>query len=197
MGALQDTNHGGGMSGKLFVVSGPSGAGKSSLCKAWLEKSPNLRLSISCTTRSPRPGDIDGEHYCFLSRSIFDAQVAQGLFLEWACVHGNCYGTRKADVERLLAQGFDVLLEIDWQGADQVTAKMKDVNRIFILPPSMEALRHRLVSRGHDSSEVIEARFGAAEAEMSHAAEAHVQIINDDFDCALSQLLDLSGGVSC
>ncbi len=180
------------MSGRLFVVSGPSGAGKSSLCRAWLAHDANLKLSISCTTRPPRPGDVDGEHYHFLSEAQFRRQVEQGEFLEWASVHGNLYGTRRQDVEALLAQGHDVLLEIDWQGAAQVAEKMDGVCRIFILPPSMEELQRRLVSRGHDSPQVMEARLAAAEAEMAHADEAHHRLINDDFDQTLRRLLALS-----
>ncbi|MDQ6951799.1 MAG: guanylate kinase [Mariprofundales bacterium] len=179
-------------SGRLFVVSGPSGAGKSSLCKAWLAHAPNLSLSISCTTRQPRPGDVDGDHYHFLSREIFDGEVAQKRFLEWACVHGNCYGTRRRDVEALLGQGRDVLLEIDWQGAAQVAEQIAGVERIFVSPPSMEELRRRLVMRAHDTPAVIEARLSAASEEMRHASEAQWQVVNDDFDRALAQLLTLS-----
>jgi len=185
------------MSGRLWIVSGPSGAGKSTLCKAWLEHVPSLHLSISCTTRQPRPGDVDGHHYHFLSRDAFDTARANGEFLEWACVHGNCYGTRRRDVEALLQQGDDLLLEIDWQGAAQVVAQLPDAVRIFVLPPSMAELRRRLVTRAHDAPEVIEARLHAAEEEMRHAGEAQIQIVNDDFDRALAQLLALrnEGGV--
>ncbi|RMH52024.1 MAG: guanylate kinase [Zetaproteobacteria bacterium] len=182
------------MSGRLFIVSGPSGAGKSSLCTAWLERDPNLALSISCTTRKPRPGDVDGEHYHFLSEEEFRRQVEAGAFLEWAEVHGNLYGTRREDVERLLAQGRDVLLEIDWQGAEQVAQRMERVCRIFILPPSMEELRRRLIRRGHDSEEVMAQRLAAAEEEMAHADEAHHVLINDDFSRSLERLLALSRG---
>ena len=174
--------------GKLFVVSGPSGSGKSSLCGALLEKSPELHLSISCTTRSPRPGEEDGVQYHFLSRDAFEEQVESGAFLEWANVHGNLYGTRRSDVEAALANGDDILLEIDWQGAAQVAEQISDACRIFILPPSIEALRVRLTARGQDDAAVVERRVAAAESEMAHADEAHHQIVNDDFDQALDKL---------
>jgi len=180
------------MSGRLFVISGPSGAGKSSLSRAWLDHEANLKLSVSCTTRLPRPGDVDGEHYHFLSSEAFKHQIDGGVFLEWACVHDNYYGTRRSDVVRLLEQGSDVLLEIDWQGARQVSEQMEGACRIFILPPSMEELTQRLISRGHDSQQVMESRLAAAEAEMKHANEAHHQVVNDDFDRALNVLLALS-----
>jgi len=179
------------MSGKLFIISGPSGAGKSSLCSKLLQACPNLNLSISCTTRAPRPGEINGREYHFLSTADFELQKEQGAFLEWACVHGNYYGTRQSDVETLLQQNKDVLLEIDWQGAEQVAKKIPDAVRIFILPPSIDALKARLISRGQDDAAIIESRIAAAEDEMSHSGEAHHQIINDDFDQALAQLISL------
>lgn len=174
--------------GRLFVVSGPSGSGKSSLCNALLQKHADLRLSISCTTRAPRPGEADGVQYHFLSRDGFEAQVEAGAFLEWANVHGNLYGTRSFDVELALADGDDILLEIDWQGAAQVAEKIHDACRIFILPPSIEALRVRLTARAQDDSAVVEKRVAAAESEMAHAHEAHYRIVNDNFDQALDEL---------
>lgn len=179
------------MAGRLFIVSGPSGAGKSSLCAALLQRCSNLKLSISCTTRAPRPGEQDGREYHFLSVSEFERQRGAGAFLEWANVHGNLYGTRQSDVEQMLAGGADVLLEIDWQGAAQVAARMPEAIRIFILPPSLEALRQRLTGRGQDNEEVISRRVAAAEAEMSHADEAHHVVVNADFDAALDELLAL------
>jgi len=176
------------MSGRLFIVSGPSGAGKSSLCAALLEKQPKLHLSISCTTRAPRPGEQDGREYHFLDRATFEQQRDAGAFLEWAHVHGNLYGTRQSDVEKLLVDGKDVLLEIDWQGAAQVAAKIPQAVRIFILPPSIEELRKRLSGRGQDETEVVEKRVAAAESEMAHAHEAHFQIVNDVFDTSLLEL---------
>lgn len=177
--------------GRLFIVSGPSGSGKSSLCAALLESAPNLHLSISCTTRNPRPGETNGREYHFLSLDEFAAQRDAGAFLEWAKVHSNYYGTRESDVRALLEQGEDVLLEIDWQGAAQVAAKIPEAFRIFILPPSVEALRERLIGRGQDDVSIVEARVAAAEAEMAHAGEAHVKIINESFDIALDELRDI------
>jgi len=179
------------MSGKLFIISGPSGAGKSSLCSKLLEACNNLTLSISCTTRSPRPGETNGREYHFLTIDAFKTQKQTGAFLESALVHGNYYGTRQKDVESQLNQGKDVLLEIDWQGAAQVAAKIPDAVRIFILPPSIEALAERLTTRGQDDKTIIAKRVAAAQAEMEHADEAHHQIINDDFDKALKQLIQI------
>ena len=173
---------------RLFVVSGPSGAGKSSLCTALLKDCPKLKLSISCTTRAPRPGEVDGREYHFLDLENFEKQKDAGAFLEWAKVHDNYYGTRQADVEAVLMKGDDVLLEIDWQGAAQVAEKMPETVRIFILPPSIETLRERLMARGQDDVLVVERRVAAAEAEMIHANEAHYQVVNDDFNNALQIL---------
>jgi len=178
------------MSGKLFIISGPSGAGKSSLCQALLDTCPNLNLSTSCTTRTPRPGEQDGREYHFLTSKTFKQQQENGAFLESALVHGHHYGTRQQDVEVLLEQNKDVLLEIDWQGAAQVAAKLPAI-RIFILPPCVETLRQRLTERGQDNEAVIEQRVAAAQAEIEHADEAQYQIVNDDFDTALQQLIQL------
>jgi len=177
------------VSGRLFIVSGPSGAGKSSLCAALLDSCPELKLSISCTTRSPRPAEIDGRDYFFLTPAEFEAQRERGDFLEWAEVHGHYYGSRRADVEAMLEVGSDVLLEIDWQGARQVAEKLPQAVRIFILPPSLEELRLRLTKRGQDSAEVVNRRVEAAVIEMSHANEAHHRIVNSDFDLALDELV--------
>jgi len=179
------------MSGRLFIVSGPSGAGKSSLCGALLQQCPALMLCISCTTRAPRPGEVDGREYHFLCPDDFISQRDAGAFLEWAHVHGNLYGTRQADVERLLAAGADVLLEIDWQGAQQVAEKMPSATRVFISPPSLDELHRRLISRGQDDIEVVERRVAAAQSEMDHASEAQHQIINDDFDDTFNELLNI------
>jgi len=177
--------------GALFVVSGPSGCGKTSLCCALLERCPQLRLSVSATTRAPRPGEVDGINYHFLDMATFNHQVESGAFLEHAMVHGNGYGTRLADVEALLNEGFDVLLEIDWQGAAQVGRLRPDAHRVFVLPPSVEELRRRLTGRGQDDAGVIDRRVAAAESEMAHAGEADFRIINDDFDTALQELLSI------
>lgn len=176
------------MSGRLFIISGPSGAGKSSLCAALLKSCPDLTLSVSCTTRTPRPGEMDGREYFFLSLTDFVAQRQDGHFLEWAIVHGHLYGTRQSDVEALLSNGNDVLLEIDWQGAKQVAEKIPNAIRMFILPPSLDELRRRLTMRGQDDAHTVANRVAAAEAEMSHADEAHYQIVNINFDQALHEL---------
>ena len=174
--------------GELLIVSGPSGSGKSTLCDALLKQSPNLYLSISCTTREPRPGEADGREYHFLSQALFEADRDAGAFLEWANVHGNLYGTRKSDVEAALDSGRDILLEIDWQGAAQVAVEIPQAHRIFILPPSIETLRQRLTSRGQDDDAVINRRVAAAESEMEHADEAHYQVVNNRFDDALEEI---------
>ncbi len=179
------------MSGRLFIVSGPSGSGKSSLCAAWLKQAPNLQLSISCTTRKPRPGEVNGREYHFLSMPEFEKQKENGAFLESAQVHGNYYGTRESDVQAALDAGRDVLLEIDWQGASQVAVRMPEAVRIFILPPSIEELRKRLIGRGQDDIEIVEQRVAAAEAEMAHADEAQQRIVNVDFNSALAELLEI------
>ena len=180
-----------GASGALFVVSGPSGSGKTSLCAALLERCPKLRLSISATTRAPRPGEIDSIDYHFLDMDVFLSQVDEGSFLEHAIVHGNAYGTRLSDVEALLKDGHDVLLEIDWQGAAQVALRCPDACRIFILPPSVDELRRRLTGRGQDATEVIDQRVAAAEAEMAHAVDADYRVTNEDFEQALTVLLGI------
>jgi len=176
---------------RLFVVSGPSGAGKSSLCTELLQRCSGLKLSTSCTTRSPRPGEENGREYHFLDIKTFETLRDSGAFLEWAKVHGHFYGTRRSDVQLVLQLGHDVLLEIDWQGAGQVAKKMSDIVRIFILPPSIEALKERLLARGQDDMLVIAKRVAAAEAEIEHAYEADYQIVNDDFDQTLQELLRL------
>lgn len=179
------------MSGRLFTISGPSGAGKSSLCAALLKSRPDLTLSVSCTTRTHRPGEVDGREYHFLSLTDFVAQRQTGLFLEWANVHGHLYGTRQSDVKAKLAEGNDVLLEIDWQGARQVAEKMPETIRVFILPPSLDDLRRRLIVRGQDDAHTVANRVAAADEEMSHADEAHYQIMNINFDQALLELEDI------
>ena len=179
------------MSARLFLVSGPSGAGTSSLCAALLASRPQLQLTVSCTTRDPRPGEADGREYHFLSTAEFKAQADAGGFLEWANVHGNMYGTRQADVEAIMQGGQDVLLEIDWQGADQVAEKIPSAIRLFILPPSLQELKSRLTARGQDDIETVERRVAAAEDEMAHAGEAHYQITNDDFELSLQRLQEI------
>jgi guanylate kinase len=172
----------------LYVVSAPSGGGKTSLVNALLERDRSVALSISHTTRAPRPGEIDGVHYYFVDEATFDRLAAQGAFLEHALVFGYRYGTGRESVEAQLAKGLDVLLDIDWQGARQIRDSFPAVRSIFILPPSLDELRRRLVGRGQDSPEVIECRMDAARAEISHAGEFDFLIVNDEFEVALADL---------
>jgi guanylate kinase len=174
--------------GTLYIVAAPSGAGKTSLVKGLVATTPGIAVSVSHTTRPPRPGERDGEHYHFTSLAAFEAMIAEGAFLEHAQVFGNRYGTSRAAVLSQLEAGLDVILEIDWQGARQVRALMPDSSSIFILPPSREALRQRLAGRGQDSSEVIERRMAASLDELSHYAEFDYLVINDDFAAALETL---------
>lgn len=171
----------------LFVVAAPSGAGKTSLVRALIAEEDGLRLSVSHTTRQPRPGEVDGLHYHFVSHARFDELVAQGAFLEHATVFGQCYGTTRAAVQADLSNGRDVLLEIDWQGARQVRAILP-CRSIFILPPSREELLRRLRGRGLDSEQVIRTRHAEAHAEISHHAEFDHLVVNDDFDVALADM---------
>ena len=176
------------MSGKLYVMAAPSGAGKTTLVRLLLDSEPSVHLSISYTTRGPRPGELDGREYHFVDVATFRAMMARGDFLEWAEVHGNFYGTSKVWIADHLAAGHDVLLEIDWQGAQQVRAAFPDAIGVFILPPSMEELTRRLTGRGTDSAEVIERRLAAAQAEMRHVGEFDYVIINDSLEQALDDL---------
>lgn len=173
---------------RLFVISAPSGGGKTSLIQALLRRDDRVALSVSHTTRAPRPGEQDGLHYYFVDEPEFEALATAGAFLEHAAVFGNRYGTGRRAVERQLAAGYDVLLDIDWQGAQQVRASFPAACTIFILPPSLEILRQRLTDRGQDSAEVIERRMAAARAEISHAGEFDFLVVNDDFGAALDDL---------
>ncbi|WCE07228.1 MULTISPECIES: guanylate kinase [Pseudomonas] len=174
--------------GTLYIVSAPSGAGKTSLVKALLDALPDIRLSVSHTTRAMRPGEADGVNYHFVDCATFTNLLEHGDFLEHAEVFGNYYGTSQAALERDLAEGHDLILEIDWQGAEQVRRKLPHAQSIFILPPSQAALRQRLDNRGQDSAEVIERRMREAVSEMSHYVEYDYLIINDDFASALEDL---------
>lgn len=178
-------------SGSVFMVVAPSGAGKSSLVNALLEKDPDIMLSISCTTREPRPGEVDEQHYRFVSQDDFLAMREADQLLEWAEVHGNFYGTPKDRIEQAIHSGRDVLLEIDWQGARQIKKHFPDAIGIFILPPSIEALESRLKKRGQDAPQVITKRLLAAGGEMSHASECQYVIINQEFSIALEQLFNI------
>ena len=176
------------MSGKLYVVAAPSGAGKTTLVRLLLEREPGVHLSISYTTRSPRPGEADGREYHFVDVATFRAMLARDDFLEWAEVHGNFYGTSKVWIGEQLAAGRDVLLEIDWQGAQQVRQAFPGALGVFILPPSMDELTRRLTGRGTDSADVIERRLAAAQAEMRHVGEFDYVIINDSLEQAVDDL---------
>lgn len=174
--------------GQIFMVVAPSGAGKSSLVNALLAEDDCIRLSVSCTTRPPRPGELDGREYHFLDVAEFQRRKAQGEFLESAEVHGNFYATSRRQIEERLAEGLDVLLEIDWQGARQIKSHYKNVVGIFILPPSIDALDERLHKRGQDSPSVIKRRLLAAGSEIARAPEFDYIIINQRFEAALAQL---------
>lgn len=174
--------------GQLYIVSAPSGAGKSSLLNALRGRVQGLVVSVSTTTRQPRPGEQDGVHYHFTTAEIFRQQVAGGDFLEYAQVFDNYYGTSRLSVNALLESGKDVILEIDWQGAQQVRERAGNAISIFILPPSVDALRERLRGRGQDSEETIQRRMRDAQSEMSHYAEYDYIVINDEFESALEEL---------
>lgn len=176
--------------GNLYIISAPSGAGKSSLINALLSELPNneVQLSISHTTRQPRPNEEHGIHYYFTTKEEFEKLIRQDHFLEWAEVFGNYYGTSLPMIEQSLQQGIDIFLDIDWQGARQIRQKLPNVKTIFILPPSKQELEKRLIGRGQDSLDVIQKRMDKAISEMSHYNEFDYLIINDDFQVALTQL---------
>ncbi|MBW8066376.1 MAG: guanylate kinase [Ferrovum sp.] len=183
--------------GQLFIVTAPSGAGKSSLIAALLKQDPRVRLSVSHTTRAPRQGEIDGQDYHFVSRTTFSTLRTENQFLEWAEVYGNFYGTTRRSLEDLQNRGFDVILEIDWQGARQVRQFYPESLGIFILPPSLETLRHRLQGRGKDDPETIEKRLSLAQDDLSHENEFEYAIINADFDEALRDLAAVLRAARC
>jgi guanylate kinase len=174
--------------GTLFIISAPSGAGKTSLVRALVAGLDNIQVSVSHTTRAPRPGERDGIDYHFVDAERFRAMLEQGLFLEHAHVFGRDYGTSRPWVLEKLREGVDVILEIDWQGARQVHSAWPDCVSIFILPPSRETLEQRLRCRAQDSEEVIARRMGAARQEMEHYAEYDYLVVNDDFATALGEL---------
>src|SRR5512145_529040 len=176
------------MAGNLYVVAAPSGAGKTTLVRLLLEQEATVHLSISFTTRAPRPGEQSGREYHFVEAAEFQAMIAREEFLEWAEVHGNFYGTSKKWIADQLVAGHDVLLEIDWQGAQQVRALFAEAIGVFIMPPSMEELTRRLTGRGTDSADVIARRLSAAQAEMRHVGEFDYVIINDQLAQALDDL---------
>ena len=174
--------------GTLYIVSAPSGAGKTSLVKALIDLEPQIRVSVSHTTRAMRPGEVDGVNYHFVSREAFVKMIEHGDFLERAEVFGNLYGTSQSYLQQTLDEGHDLILEIDWQGAEQVRKLMPQARSIFILPPSQQALRERLNNRGQDSDEIIDGRMREAVSEMSHYVDYDYLIINDDFALALEDL---------
>ena len=174
--------------GNLFILSAPSGAGKSSLITALLKKHADMKVSVSHTTRSPRPGEENGVHYHFVSVEEFKALIDKNDFFEWAQVFDNYYGTSKKAIETQLDAGIDVFLDIDWQGAQQIRNLVDDVETIFILPPSKEELESRLNNRGQDSAEVIAGRMAKAQSETSHYNEYDYVVVNDDFDTALAEI---------
>ena len=174
--------------GTLYIISAPSGAGKSSLVKALTDTNDQIRISISHTTRAMRPGEVDGVHYHFVERTEFVKMIEHGDFLERAEVFGNLYGTSQSHLQQTLDEGHDLILEIDWQGAEQVRQLMPKARSIFILPPSLEALHQRLTNRGQDSDAIIDGRMREAVSEMSHYVDYDYLIINDDFSNALDDL---------
>ncbi|MBA6098001.1 MULTISPECIES: guanylate kinase [Pseudomonas] len=175
-------------SGTLYIVSAPSGAGKTSLVNALIKEDRQIRVSVSHTTRAMRPGEQHGVNYHFVVHEEFKALIAQGDFLEHAEVFGNFYGTSRSALQQTLDEGYDLILEIDWQGAQQVRRVMPDALSVFILPPSQQALRQRLDGRGQDSEEIIDGRMKEAVSEMVHYDEYDYVIINDDFNAALEDL---------
>lgn len=174
--------------GHLLTVSAPSGAGKTSLVRAVVELDDNLQVSVSHTTRPMRPGEIDGKNYHFTNRAAFEKARDEGAFFEWAEVFGNLYGTAKSQVERTLAEGIDVILEIDWQGAQQVKRVMPGCCTIFIVPPSVATLEARLRSRGQDDDATIARRMADAKRELGHCIDGDYLVLNDDFETAQQDL---------
>ncbi|MFN7220847.1 MAG: guanylate kinase [Burkholderiales bacterium] len=180
------------MSGCLFTVVAPSGAGKSSLVAALLERDRSIELSVSYTTRPPRPGEVDGREYQFVTREKFESLVAEDEFLEHAEVYGNLYGTSKKWIESKRAKDADVLLEIDWQGARAVKKLFPDMIYLYILPPSIDELERRLIKRGKDSAEVIQRRLSEAREDLKHVHKADYVIINQDFGVAVEDLVAIA-----
>ncbi|MEK7798154.1 MAG: guanylate kinase, partial [Nitrospirota bacterium] len=174
--------------GTLFVVSAPSGAGKTSLCQELVARLPDVRYSVSCTTRKPRPGEVESRHYHFVDEAMFRGMIKEGAFLEWAEVYGNLYGTPRAPIREWIAQGIDVLLDIDTQGALQIRRHEPEAVSIYILPPSLEVLRRRLEDRKGDSPDEIARRLKKAKDEVKHYHDYMYVIINDDFKFSARQL---------
>jgi len=177
--------------GTIYIVVAPSGAGKTSLVTALLEAEPAVGLSVSYTTRPPRSGEIEGRHYHFVSRTEFEAMIERGAFLEYAEVYGNLYGTSIEWIRSRLAEGKDILLEIDWQGARQVRKVFPDAIGIFIVPPSIEELERRLRGRATDTAEVIERRLASARTEIDQVAEYDYMVVNENFERAKLDLISI------
>ena len=180
--------------GKLYVIAAPSGAGKTSLLRALMARRPEIGFSVSCTTRRPRPGEQDGKDYHFISREEFERLKAADEFIEHANVFGNLYGTRRSVVEEALAAGRDLILEIDWQGAQQVRERLPEAVQVFILPPSRAELEARLRKRGSDDADAIARRLKESTLEMSHWREFDHVIVNRDFDHSLAELEAIFAG---
>ncbi len=180
--------------GRLFVVSAASGTGKTTLVKALMARVPSLAFSVSHTTRAPRAGEVDGRDYHFVDRATFERMIAAGEFLEHASVFGNLYGTGRAEVEKSLVAGRDLLVEIDWQGAAQVRSRLPEAIDVYILPPSRAELEARLRGRGTDSAEVIERRLRESVHELSHWREFRYAVVNDDLARALADLEGIVAG---
>ena len=180
--------------GLMFILSSPSGAGKTTIARQLLRHDPEIRMSVSVTTRPMRPGEVDGKDYFFVDQAEFDRMVEEEHFLEWAEVFGNCYGTPKAHVRAGLKEGQDFLFDVDWQGAQQIRRAVPDCQTIFILPPSRRSLEERLRNRKTDSEEVIARRLRDSIADMSHYAEFDRVIVNDDWETAVRQLLEILSG---
>ncbi|WP_374419220.1 guanylate kinase [Novosphingobium arvoryzae] len=178
--------------GLMFILSSPSGAGKTTIARKLLAHDAEIRMSVSVTTRPPRPGEVDGQDYIFASQTEFDRMVEDGQFLEWATVFGNSYGTPKAQVKAGIREGQDFLFDIDWQGTQQLYQKMEtDVVRVFLLPPSIDELRRRLTGRGTDPAEVIQSRMDRARAEISHWDGYDYVIVNDDIEACFAKVCEI------
>ncbi|MCL4490401.1 MAG: guanylate kinase [Nitrospirae bacterium] len=177
--------------GNLFVISAPSGAGKTTLCAMLCETFPNVRHSVSYTTRAPRPGETNDVHYTFVYADEFRTMIGKGEFIEWAEVHGNFYGTSRKRIEEMMHAGLDVILDIDVQGAKQMREKVPDSTFVFILPPSMDVLRERLTGRMSDSDEVIRRRLKNAGDEIREYKNYNYVIVNDTLEAALKELISI------
>lgn len=183
--------------GVLIVISGPSGAGKGTICKALLEKHKNIYLSVSATTRLPREGEVEGVNYYFLTKDDFEEKVRNNGFLEYANVHGNFYGTPKVNVEKMLEDGKDVILEIDIQGALQVKENFKEGVFIFILPPSMEELKQRIIKRGSETEESLMTRFKNAYKEINYVSKYNYAVVNDTLEVAVAKVEGIITAEKC